>query len=69
MMEHDSVYMYVWLGHLAVQQKMTEHCKPAVMEKKEHHILKMKKKKKKKWRDDNKIFFFFFNFFIWRFPG
>ena len=25
------MYIYVWLGHFAVQQKLTEHCKSAVV--------------------------------------
>ena len=37
-MEHDNVrrkniYMYVWLGHLACSGKLTEHCKPLIIEK------------------------------------
>ena len=54
MMEHDNVrkrnvHVYVWLGHLAVQQEI-EHCKPAIVEKKslkvEKKSLKVEKKKK-----------------------
>ena len=25
--------MYVWLGHFAVQQKLTEHCKSSIIQK------------------------------------
>ena len=28
------VCMYVWLGHFAVQQKLTGHCKSTIIEKK-----------------------------------
>ena len=30
----NNVYGYVWLGHFAVQQKLTEHCKATLIKKK-----------------------------------
>jgi len=27
------IYIYVWLGHFAVQYKLIEHCKSTIMEK------------------------------------
>ena len=38
--EKECRYMYLWLGHLAVQQKLSEHCKPAIMEKNKNHLKK-----------------------------
>ena len=40
MMEHTYLYMYVWLGHFAVQQKLIEHCKSSINKifKKEIHV-------------------------------
>ena len=38
-----TVYMYAWLGHFAVKKKLTEPCKPAIMERRTHS----KKKKTK----------------------
>ena len=26
------VYIYIWLGHLAVQQKLTQHCKSTILQ-------------------------------------
>ena len=34
------IYIYLWLGHFAVQQKLTEYCEATIIEKK---ILKKKK--------------------------
>ena len=29
--EKECIYIYVWLGHDAVQQKLTEHCKSTIL--------------------------------------
>ena len=37
------IYIYMWMGHFAIQQKLTEHCKLTITEK-----IKILQKKKKK---------------------
>ena len=39
------MYIYVWLGHFAIQQKLTDHYKPTIIE--QIKILKNKKERKK----------------------
>ena len=33
MWEKECVCVYIWLGHFAIQQKLTEHCKSTMIEK------------------------------------
>ena len=30
----EGIYVYIWLIHFAVQQKLTQHCKATIKEKK-----------------------------------
>ena len=32
--------VYVWLGHFAVQWRVSEHCRPTIMEKIKNHLKK-----------------------------
>ena len=32
--QREGIYVYIWLIHFAVQQKLTQHCKATIKEKK-----------------------------------
>ena len=36
--EIKNIYIYVWLGHYAVQQKLTQHCKSTVLYKEKKNV-------------------------------
>ena len=47
------MYVYIWLGHYIIHQKLTQHCKSAILQ----------------WKNKNKNTNFGHSHGMWKFPG
>ena len=60
----ERIYVYMWLIHFAIQQKLTQHRKATILQKKKK-VNKNKSKNKAKITTQKKKFFFLINVHLW----